>query len=163
MQVHLPCVSNDSVRIPNLAALVPEPVAVAPRVFGTVLLVDDDDAVRRLAERALSRRGWRVIAAASGAAALARLDAAAAPIAALVTDMAMPGMDGARVIEAVRGRLSAPALPVVVASGYSAHTCAGSVIEAGVYYLAKPYAPKELVAMVERAITAALDPAIGRA
>ncbi|MBN8890819.1 MAG: hypothetical protein BGP12_15660 [Rhodospirillales bacterium 70-18] len=127
----------------------------APRPFGQgvpglVLLVEDEDAVRRLAERTLARHGWTVLAADSGEAALALLEALpggqAPPLAAIVTDMVMPGMDGAALVRAVRQRLGTPALPAILVSGYAEETLRQDVDATATVFLPKPYALKELAA-----------------
>ena len=83
--------------------------AWAGHVSRTVLLVDDEDGVRRLAVRALVKAGWTVLSADSGAAALALLKerGATEPIHAIVSDVVMPGMDGPGACEGSTPALSA--------------------------------------------------------
>ncbi len=118
----------------------------------TVLLVDDETPVRRLAERALTRQGWRVLAADSAEAALATLDAEPAgstPLAAMVSDIVMPGLDGAALVERVRARAGQAGLPVVLVSGYSDRSLGAALGEQPpTVFLAKPYTLGELVARV---------------
>jgi CheY-like chemotaxis protein len=80
----------------------------------TVLLVDDDDAVRDVVRGGLEMRGFKVLDASSGEAALAM--AGERPQIAVI-DYAMPGMDGARTAEALRRLL--PGLPIILASGHA--------------------------------------------
>ncbi|WP_439579561.1 ATP-binding protein [Elioraea sp.] len=114
---------------------------------GTVLLVEDEDGVRRLSTRALENAGWRVLAAASGEAALQMLDAEPVPPAALVSDVVMPGMDGTQVVKAVRARY--PKIPVVLVSGYSESAAIDGLPDEDLHFLPKPYTLRQLVAQVD--------------
>jgi two-component system cell cycle sensor histidine kinase/response regulator CckA len=113
---------------------------------GTVLLVEDEDGVRRLSTRALENAGWRVLSAASGEAAIQMLDAEPTPPAVLVSDVVMPGMDGTQVVRAVRERF--PAMPVVLVSGYSESAAIEGLPDDDLHFLAKPYTLRQLVAQV---------------
>lgn len=132
--------------------LAPAPVAAGrapdgPVRRGTVLLVEDEDGVRRLCARALENAGWRVLAAPSGEAALQMLDAEPAPPAVLVSDVVMPGMDGTQVVKAVRARF--PAIPVVLVSGYSESAAMDGLPDDDLHFLPKPYTLRQLVAQVD--------------
>ena len=110
-----------------------------------VLLVEDEEPVRRLAERALARQGWRVLAAESGEAALALLDnASLADLAAVVTDMVMPGMDGNALVRAVRERFGNPALPAIIISGYAEATLRDDLETVATTFLPKPCSLKDI-------------------
>jgi CheY-like chemotaxis protein len=89
--------------------------APAPATSATVLLVDDDEAVRGVIRGGLEMRGFRVLDAASGEAALELAGGEAPQIA--VIDYAMPGMDGAQTAECLRRVL--PGLPIILASGHA--------------------------------------------
>jgi signal transduction histidine kinase/ActR/RegA family two-component response regulator len=97
------------------AAMAAQPVAA--RAHETVLVVEDEAAVRRAVQRNLERLGYRVIAAHDGEDAL-RTAAGLEGIDLLLTDVVMPGMDGPTL--ACRLRESWPALPVLFVTGYSA-------------------------------------------
>ncbi len=115
--------------------------------LGTVLLVDDEEPLRRLVERALRRDGWNVIAAGSGEDALAAL--ASAPetrIAIVVSDVVMPGMDGSALIGCLRELW--PDLPAILVSGYAESMLRGDAVPEHVSFLPKPYEMKELLALV---------------
>ena len=124
----------------------PQP-ATQPATGRSVLLVEDEAPVRRLAERVLAAAGWRVFGAADAEAALAALDAAS-PLRpdVLVTDLAMPGMDGIALIAEVRARLGRPDLPAVVASGYVDEASRAELEGPGIVFMPKPYTPRELAA-----------------
>ena len=139
-------------RADDLVLAIPDPpargaAATTTMDRGIVLVVDDEAAVRRLAERALARAGWDVLAAESGDRALALLaERGVERLAGLVTDMAMHGMDGVAVLRAVRTRMRQPELPVLLVSGYAPARLRDALAgEAGVAVLAKPYALSELI------------------
>src|SRR5439155_21815862 len=89
--------------------------AETPR--GTVLVVEDEEAVRGLVREVLELAGYRVLDAASGDEALVALLRSEGPIDALVTDLRMPGMDGIELTERIRA--ARPGLPTVVISAYA--------------------------------------------
>lgn len=131
--------------------LTPEgaPVLAAPseplRAGGVVLLVEDEAMVRALAERALRRAGWTVLAAETGEAALALAAQAGNPAPdLLISDVVLPGMDGLALLAELRPRW--PALPALLVSGYTDSTLRGDLASAGVVFLPKPYSLKALVA-----------------
>ncbi|HEX3346519.1 MAG TPA: ATP-binding protein [Acetobacteraceae bacterium] len=143
-RVYLPRSSaSPTMRKPDVAAADAADSAPAGRV---VLLVEDEAVVRRGAERVLSRRGWTVMAAGSGEAALALLDDPACRPAVLVTDLDLPGIEGFAVIDAVRERCGRPDLPAILVSGY-----APGLEKPGIRFLAKPYTPDELTSEVAAA------------
>jgi CheY-like chemotaxis protein len=114
---------------------------------GRVLLVEDNDLVRRLATAALEREGHLVVAAADGEEALRFLSETPLPFDLLVTDLVMPVMNGyelaARILE-----LSGP-LPVLFTSGYAdAATLPPVPAASAVAFLAKPYRIPQLTGCV---------------
>ena len=102
-------------------AVVPVPTRDDPpeQLSGTetVLLVEDEDAVRNVAVAALERRGYRVLAASDGHAALAISRAYPGRIDLLVTDVVMPGLNGRELAD--RLVQSRPGLPILYVSGYT--------------------------------------------
>jgi PAS domain S-box-containing protein len=133
------------------------PSSLAPG-SGTVLVVDDEDAVRKLAVTALQRFGYRTLAASGGEEALQILDdPAKAPVDIVLLDLSMPGMDGAEVLEAIARRDRR--VPVLFSSGYSEDAVAGQIHGRGVAgFIRKPYSPGELVDRVQRALASAASP-----
>ena len=123
--------------------------AVAGAIGGTVLVVEDEDAVRAVVAEALREQGCRVLEAGSGTAGL-RLLQSQERIDALVTDVGLPGLNGRQLADAARERR--PELPVLLITGY-----AGGAVEealpAGMEVIGKPFALDELTlrvrAMVE--------------
>lgn len=112
---------------------------------GTILLAEDDEAVRSIAREALERAGYDVLAAADGAAALALADAHPGSIDLLVTDVIMPGMNGRELADQLGARR--PGTPVLFASGYTDNVLAAQLAP-GVALLDKPFTPALLTARV---------------
>jgi two-component system cell cycle sensor histidine kinase/response regulator CckA len=127
---------------------------------GTVLLVEDEPTVRRLGEQALARAGWTVAAVDSAEAAL-NCVGAIGDLAAVVTDLDLPGLDGAGLVGELRARLGRPALPAVLVSGYAEATLRRegglAAVLAGspgtTRFLAKPYALADLAAALREVVS----------
>jgi two-component system cell cycle sensor histidine kinase/response regulator CckA len=122
-----------------------------------VLLVEDEESVRRLTERALQRAGWQVSAVDSAEAALEWLPrqggatgGATGRPSVLVSDILLPGMDGTQLVRAVRAVW--PDLPAILVSGYTDSALLDDLTAQGVSFLSKPFRLKDLVACVERAV-----------
>jgi PAS domain S-box-containing protein len=127
-------------------------VLPVPRGTETVLLVEDEEAVRTLCRIALESQGYAVLAAGSGSEALAALDRHAGPIHLLVADVVMPNMSGRELADAARARL--PGLRVMYVSGYTDDAVVRhGVREATDAFLQKPFTPLGLV----RKVRAVLD------
>ncbi len=122
--------------------------------MATVLVVDDEPAIRESLERALALEGYSVELAVDGEAALARL--AAAPVDATVLDIAMPGIDGLEVCRRMRG--SGDRSPVLMLTARDAVSDRVDGLDAGADdYLVKPFALAELKARL-RALLRRVDP-----
>ncbi|MEQ8813786.1 MAG: response regulator [Thalassobaculum sp.] len=118
---------------------------------GTVMLVEDEDPVRLFAARALRSKGYHVIEARSGEAALELLEREAPDLDLLITDVVMPGIDGPTLFRKVRE--TRPGLPVVCISGYSEDALRQRIVGAdGVAFLPKPFSLKQLAVAVKRAV-----------
>jgi two-component system, cell cycle sensor histidine kinase and response regulator CckA len=117
----------------------------------TVLLVEDETAVRTVARRILERSGFRVLEGINGADGLQVWARHAPEIEALVTDVVMPGMGGPALAENILQER--PQLPVVFMSGYTDGALDGVDISGRrVYFLAKPFSPAELLTRVTEAL-----------
>jgi two-component system, cell cycle sensor histidine kinase and response regulator CckA len=88
----------------------------------TVLLVEDDPAVRRVFARILAGEGYRVLEAPNGESAIQLVEIAQPPIALLVTDVVLPGMSGQELARRITERV--PRLPTLFVSGYGAEDVA---------------------------------------
>jgi two-component system cell cycle sensor histidine kinase/response regulator CckA len=109
-------------------------------VITTVLVVDDDDMVRRLAARMLTLEGYYVLEASSGEAALRTLQGLSARVRLVVTDLAMPGLDGRNLGGVVRRCW--PQVRVLYMSGYPA----ARMIDTGALDMAWPFIQKPFTA-----------------
>jgi two-component system cell cycle sensor histidine kinase/response regulator CckA len=132
--------------LPATAAPAPIAATVPGRV---VLLVEDEEPVRRLAARSFERRGWTVLSAASGEAALSLLATEDRPISAIVSDMVLQGMDGAALVRAVRDQPGHANVPAVLVSGYAEAVVRRETADVATAFIAKPYLPRDLVSRVE--------------
>ncbi len=136
----------------------PSPVPAIPRDkptdlwgTGTILLVEDEDMVRAVAERALSRQGYTVLTAENGEAALEILARNDRPDL-LISDVVMPLMDGPTMVRHARARY--PDLPILFMSGYAEEQLRRSIDLDNVDFLAKPFSVQQL-AEAARAVLAA--------
>lgn len=119
----------------------------------TVLLVEDDDAVRRLATTALKRFGFTVLAASAGDEALRVASENPETIGVVLTDVVMPGMSGPQLVAALRERF--PRIKVVFMSGYTDDAVVRhGLLAADVSFLQKPFTPSALAETIRRALDA---------
>jgi PAS domain S-box-containing protein len=117
----------------------------------TVLLVEDEPALRALTKRVLSSAGYTVIDAGNGDEALAALAAFEGPVDLMLTDVVMPGMNGRDL--ATRVIALRPAIKVLFASGYTDDAIfRHGVLDDGSRFISKPYAPAELRRKVREAL-----------
>ncbi len=132
------------------ALAVPHPPSSA-RGDETVLVVEDDAAVRAIAVRALSGQGFRVLEATDGVDALAVARAFAGTIHIVVTDVVMPRMGGKEL--AAQLAAERPEIKVLFASGYTRNAIVHQgVLEQGTHFLQKPYVPAGLVRKVREVL-----------
>jgi PAS domain S-box-containing protein len=126
----------------------PAPAAAAeagPK--GTVLLVEDEDLVRSLAQRVLEARGYRVFAAPSAADALDLHARTPDPVDLVVTDVVMPGLGGRQLAERLRERQ--PGLRVLFMSGYTTdEVLRQGIQEEEEHFIQKPFTPDGLARKV---------------
>jgi signal transduction histidine kinase len=140
----------------------PEPVAptgVPDRE--TILLVEDEDALRDATSRILTRAGYRVLAVGGGADAVRTAQTHPEPIGLLLTDVIMPEMMGNEVAARVRAVL--PDVPVLYMSGYAQPVLAEhGTLDPGVTMIEKPFSSRELldrVSAMVRGVGAGVHPA----
>ena len=131
-----------------------EPVVEARRSdttgAGTVMLVEDEDAVRLFSARALRNKGYKVIEAKSGDNALELL-AANPQVDLMVTDVVMPQMDGTELIKRVRAER--PGMRVICISGYAEEMFRKRLDSAAdVHFLPKPFTLEQLAGKVKQAM-----------
>ena len=135
VRVHLPLADVAPDAVPR-----PEPVEELPPVAGTVLLVEDEDIVRALLTEQLEHSGHEVVSAGSAVEALELL--AGQEIDALVTDVGLPGVNGATLADTVRQRH--PSVGVILISGYPGDVVGAVPSLSGVQLLQKPFTSREL-------------------
>jgi two-component system cell cycle sensor histidine kinase/response regulator CckA len=117
------------------------PVTIEPDA-ATILVAEDEIAVRTLVAAALSSQGYRVLQAGSGAEALSVAAGYTDPIRLLLTDANMPGMNGVELAnELVRRRGD---MHIVIMSGYTVEALSVSGITQPVAFLPKPFTPRDL-------------------
>jgi len=113
-----------------------------------VLVLDDDASLRFTLEAVLSDAGLSVETCDGGTSGLAAFDARGADV--VLTDLAMPDMDGMQVLE--RLRASDPSVPVLMLTAHGSERVAVTAMKAGAFdYIPKPFDPDELVLAVKRA------------
>ncbi len=113
----------------------------------TVLIVEDEPSILKLAKRMLERQGYAVLEASTPMRALSLAEAHKGEIHLLITDVVMPEMNGRDL--AVRLQSSFPELKILYMSGYTANVIAHrGVLESGVHFMQKPFSKKELAVKV---------------
>ena len=120
---------------------------------GTLLLVEDEDAVRQLARTALERDGYRVLQAVSGEEALALIARERVRPDLVLTDVVMPGLDGRQLVARLREQL--PGVPVLLMSGYAGpgRPVSGET-DPNLAFLRKPFTPSALSDAVQQLLAA---------
>ena len=122
----------------------------------TVLLAEDEAAVRVLVRRVLDRNGYRVLEAASGAEALKLLEDHPEPVDLLLTDVVMPGMSGRELADQLCLRF--PTLRVLYMSGYTDEAIVHhGVLDPGIALLEKPFTPEILLRKIRDILDAPVE------
>jgi DNA-binding NtrC family response regulator len=138
-KIYLPCVADQPVTV-DAAEAAPD---AAPRGTETILLVEDEEALRRAAAELLTLRGYTVLEAKDGLDALEVVRHHASPIQLAVTDVVMPHMSGgelAKELRAVR-----PEMRMLFVSGYAGQTVLDhKVVDVDYNFLQKPFTLKQL-------------------
>jgi DNA-binding NtrC family response regulator len=116
----------------------------------SILVVDDETAVRRFAARVLERDGFGVLEATDGAQALEIVRDQGVPIEAVVSDIVMPRMNGVELMDALSA--SHPDLPVILMSGYATAALSEMGIASPCSIIPKPFPAERLLAEVHRCI-----------
>jgi len=141
-KVYLPRVEGDVV----LEKKEPTPV-VELDGSETVLIVEDDDKLRKLARNTLQHYGYRVLEAENGEAALRVSKEHEGTIHLMITDVVMPKMDGREAAERLQPLY--PKMKVIYMSGYTDNSIAHyGVLKAGLNFLEKPFTPERLMLKV---------------
>ena len=123
----------------------------AARGNETILLVEDEETVRKIAERILRKTGYKVLTAANGGEALLLFEKHGEELDLLLTDVVMPNMSGRELAE----RLAAiqPGLKVLYTSGYTDNSIVHhGVLDPGTEFIGKPFAADELARKVRKVL-----------
>ena len=123
----------------------PQRIARPPGGY-TVLVVDDEEAVRRLASRMLTWGGYQALEARHGREALSTIEQHAGPIHLVLTDIKMPGMNGRELGREIERRW--PDTRILYMSGFASEVFQGGLLEAGAPFLAKPFTQEDLTGRV---------------
>ena len=146
--IYLPVheVSEEELRKPD-----PDEAAREWSGGGKILLVEDEDMVRAVAERALTRQGYTVTTAADGDEGVeaVRTDP---DFDLVVSDVVMPSMDGPAMAREIRQL--APGLPVLFMSGYAEEQLRREIDMEAMHFLAKPFSVAQIAAKVEEVLRA---------
>ncbi len=119
---------------------------------GTVMLVEDEDAVRMFGARALRNKGYNVIEAPSGEDALEILNGGEQTIDIVITDVIMPGMDGPALFRHVREKY--PDMKVIFISGYTEDSFRKRLdVTENIHFLPKPFSLQQLAGKVKEIMT----------
>jgi PAS domain S-box-containing protein len=144
-KVYLPRIDEEVVAEAETAAL------AAPRGTETLLLVEDEPALRDLVREVLVDSGYTVLTAGDGPQALAVARAHAGPIEVLVTDVVMPGMTGPKLAEQIA--LERPDAKVIYLSGYSEEAVVTlGQLGPGTILLTKPFAGGDLLRAIRSVV-----------
>ncbi|MXO85543.1 response regulator [Altererythrobacter aurantiacus] len=149
--VYLPVYKGDALPAPSGPPLSEEPDADASdwSTGGNLLLVEDEDMVRAVAERALSRAGYQVTTASDGEEGLAQI-ANGGGFDLVVSDVVMPGMDGPTMAKAIRK--VHPDLPILFMSGYAEEQLRRDINIENMYFIAKPFSVQQIGAKVSEVL-----------
>ncbi len=116
-----------------------------------ILVVDDEDSIRKRCVRLLSRQGYHVIGASGSSAAMALMEKESAWFDLLLVDIRMPGMDGIQFMEKAKARQ--PEVEVIIMTGYATVETAVKAMKMGAYdYLSKPFEMDELLHLVNKVV-----------
>jgi PAS domain S-box-containing protein len=125
----------------------------AAREGARILLVEDNDELRRSTEQILAEMGFAVSAAANGPAAIEMFESAERAFQLLLTDVVMPGMNGSELAEEILSR--DPAIRVLYASGYTGDVVLSQgVDEKAANFLPKPFSARGLSEAIDRVLSA---------
>lgn len=132
---------------PRLTPLPPLPTPPAAKAPGCVLVVDDEEAVRRVAGVVLRRAGYTVVEATNGEEGLELLVADPGRFVAVLTDVRMPRLSGDQMLATARER--GIRVPAILSSGYADPALADiATVDPLTRWLAKPYQPPQLLDML---------------
>src|SRR6267378_2142952 len=128
-----------------------------PRGSETILVIDDEEVVRRTARATLERLGYTVVLAENGAKGILRFRECSAKVSLVLLDLTMPGMPGEEVLE--RLKAIRPDVPVILSSGFSEMEVTRRLSGKGpASFLQKPYTARQLAEQVRSVLDEFAEP-----
>jgi CheY-like chemotaxis protein len=138
---------------PVEAIAVPQAPVQPRKGDGTILVVEDDDAVRRMTREFLKISGYTVLEARSGADAIQFMERREQPIDLVLTDVLMPGMKGRELVERLAKLRSG--IKVLYMSAYTEDAAINiGVLSPGTAFIEKPFSPDDLANKVREVLSA---------
>src|SRR5690606_30996068 len=126
----------------------PPPTPPLRRGSGRVLLVEDEEPVRKVTRRLLEQGGYEVVEAASGPEAIRQFDSLAGSVDLVLTDVVMPRMGGRELATRLLARN--PSLPILYMSGYAADRgLRRGMDKRDQNFIQKPFSPEELLERIQ--------------
>ena len=114
-----------------------------------LLVVDDEDVIRKGMRRILEAEGYQVTTSASGRTAIEKIQEQDFDV--VITDLKMPGMDGIEVLKTIK--ILQPEVPVIIITGYSTVDTAVDAMKNGAFdYIAKPFTSSLIIDKVQKAV-----------
>jgi PAS domain S-box-containing protein len=160
VKVRLPLLTSPAARSPESTAPVVQPFTLLGS-GRTVLVVDDENAVRETVRLALSQEGYRVLCAADVDAAQSQLQACGGRVDIILTDLSMPGTSGTKFIEHLHNRR--PDQLVMVMTGNDSSEALPSATRGYICgVLPKPFDAAQLTRSIHQALATRQDPPVGR-
>jgi CheY-like chemotaxis protein len=155
VKIYFPAVNETA--IDDVAENIPEKALAGSE---TILLIEDEEAVRKLVRRTLEKHGYQLLVAASGTEALELAQNYTASIQLVISDVVMPQMGGREVAEQLKA--VRPGIQILFISGYTENTMMrGGNVSEGETFLQKPFTPLTLARRVREMLdkaTGKLDP-----
>ena len=147
-RIYLPVLQSER----RVATVTPPAVVKPSRGNEVILLVEDEEALRIVIQRALENAGYTVLVAADGFSALSMSAQYSGEIQLLLSDVVMPKMSGPEL--ATQLAASRPATPILYMSGYTDHAIVHhGVLDAGTNFLEKPFTRAQLIQKVEQVLS----------
>ena len=152
-QIYLPALKADEIPDVELVKDEPDdditvPVDISGR--GRILLVEDEDMVRAVGERALTRAGYQIVTASDGEEGLAAI-ANDGPFDMVVSDVVMPGMDGPKMVKALRK--IHPEMPILFMSGYAEEQLRKEIDIDRMHFIPKPFSVQQIADKVGQVLS----------
>jgi CheY-like chemotaxis protein len=144
-------------RVENAASRTPSATAPSRPGTETILVVEDEPGVRRLAERILQMAGYTVLKVGSGEEALSLMERHSGPVDLVLTDVVLPGISGRELAERLAGLR--PRMKVLYTSGYTDDAILRhGVLDEALHFIGKPYGAAALTRKVREVLDLATSP-----